>query len=226
MTVEVLLAHIEQTGRNMPAQAWLCLTDEDRARAERFRRASDRVRFVAARFLLRVALRRRFGASDATLISPPGGKPLARGTGLPANLDVNLSHAGDLVACVLGIGVSVGIDVEPINRVIDAAEIARAQFAQEEQASGLDALTFLRMWTLKEAVAKASGLGLALDLSAFACATDPPRLLRSAPALGPKDAWRLESWQDSSHVVALAVRGATDRVVRPQRVDLAGPWLH
>jgi len=221
MTVEVLLARIEPNGRNLPAHAWLCLTEVDHARAERFRRGSDRVRFVAARFLLRVALRRRFGASDATLISPPGAKPSACGTGLPANLDVNLSHAGTLIACVLGTGVSVGIDVEPADRVLDAAEIARAQFAPEEQESGRDSAHFLRMWTLKEAVAKAAGLGLALKLSAFACATDPPRLLRAAPALGPEDAWRLHSWEDASHVVALAVRGATGRIVRPRYVDLA-----
>jgi 4'-phosphopantetheinyl transferase len=223
MIVEVLLARIDPTGQDLPAHAWLCLTDEDRARAERFQRAGDRVRFVAARLLLRVALRRRFGTSDATLISPPGAKPSARGTGLPANLDVNLSHAGDLVACALGIGVSVGIDVEPIDRVVDAADIARAQFAPEEQESGRDTVSFLRMWTLKEAVAKAAGLGLALKLSAFACATDPPRLLRTAPELGPADAWRLESWEDTSHVVALAVRGATGRMVRPRCVDLAAP---
>ena len=157
----------------------------------------------------------------AVLISPPGAKPLASGTGLPANLDVNLSHAGDLVACVLGIGVSVGIDVEPIDRVVDAADIARAQFAPEEQASGRDTVTFLRMWTLKEAVAKAAGLGLALELSAFACVTDPPRLLRTAPALGPAGTWRLESWQEASHVVAIAVRGAHDQTLRPRWVDLA-----
>ena len=221
MTVEVLLARIDTTGRNLPAHAWLCLTQEDRARAKRFQRASDRVRFTAARFLLCMALQRRFGVTDAVLISPPGAKPLASGTGLPANLDVNLSHAGDLVACVLGIGVSVGIDVEPIDRVVDAADIARAQFAPEEQASGRDTLTFLRMWTLKEAVAKAAGLGLALELSAFACATDPPRLLRTAPALGPAGKWRLESWQEASHVVAIAVRGAHDQTLRPRWVDLA-----
>ena len=34
MTVEVLLARIEPNGRNLPAHAWLCLTDEDRAMIE------------------------------------------------------------------------------------------------------------------------------------------------------------------------------------------------
>ena len=161
-----------------------------------------------------------------TVCSPLGAKPSARGTGLPANLDVNLSHAEDLVACVLGTGVSIGINVEPIDGVIDAAEIARAQFAPDEQASGRDAATFLRMWTLKDAVAKATGLGLALKLSAFACATAPPRLPRAAPALGPEDAWRLDRWEDARHVVALAVRGATDRIARPRCVDFAALWLH
>jgi len=221
VTVEVLLARIEPMGENLPLHAWACLTPLDRARAERFTRTGDRVRFVAARLLLRVALRHRFGVADATLISPPGEKPSAAGTGLPADLDVNLSHAGNLVACALGIGVAVGIDVEPLDRVVDAADIARAQFAPEEQASGFDTATFLRMWTLKEAVAKAAGLGLALELSSFACATDPPRLLRSAASLGPAEAWRLESWDYASHVVALAVRGASNCIVRPQHIELA-----
>ena len=165
MSVEVLLARIEPTGRNLPAHAWLCLTEEDRARAERFQRASDRVRFVAARFLLRAALRRRFGASDATLISPPGAKPSACGTGLPANLDVNLSHAGTLIACVRGTGVSVGIDVEPADRVLDAAEIAR----MERAATIADAALYEVLFTMSDGVTEEQ-FALALDTAMPRCA--------------------------------------------------------
>jgi 4'-phosphopantetheinyl transferase len=221
VTVEVLLAAVDPAGKKLPAHAWQCLTKQERARAERFRRDCDRVRFVAARFLLVTALRRRFGVTDITLIASPDTKPAVSGAGLPASLDVNLSHTDGLVACAFGIGVSVGIDVERLGRAVDAAEIARTQFAPEEQTCGADEVSFLHMWTLKEAVTKAVGLGLALKLSTFVCATDPPRLVRSAPELGPAEAWWLESWQHASHFVALAVRGGTNHAVRPQRVDLA-----
>jgi len=219
--VEVLLAAVSPCGGDLPAQAWECLTADECRRAERFRRDADRVHFIAARYLLLTSLRHRFGTAEPRLMTPQGAKPYMAGTGLPDDLDINISHAQGLVGCVVGVGAAVGIDIEHIGRVVDATAIARAQFAPEEQVCGGDPVAFLRMWTLKEAIVKAAGLGLRLELAAFACETDPPRLIRSAPALGPAMAWRLESWADTSHVVSVAVRNGAGQAVDLRRVDLA-----
>jgi len=219
--VEVLLAAVTPCGTGLPARAWQCLTADEHQRAERFRHNADRVRFVAARYLLLTSLRHRFGVGDLRLVTPQGAKPYVAGTGLPAGLDVNISHAAGLVGCVVGLGAAVGIDIEHVGRVADAGAITRAHFAPEEQAYGGDPATFLRMWTLKEAVVKAVGLGLRLKLSAFACEAEPPRLIRSTQALGSVTAWRLESWADTSHIVALAVRDGARQAVHPRHVDLA-----
>jgi 4'-phosphopantetheinyl transferase len=207
VTVEVFLAEIDPSGANLPAQAWQGLEAAEQARVERFRHDSDRIRFVAARYLLRYALYRRFGVADARLVAAHGAKPVCLGAGLPAGLDVNLSHGGSVVACALGVGVAVGIDVEPLDRRVDAAAVARAYFAPEEQGCAEDPAAFLRLWTLKEAVAKAAGLGLALELKSFACGSDPARLLHAAPSLGLVSDWRLWQWQSAAHCMALAVRG-------------------
>lgn len=224
MTVEVTLAAVAPSGFGMPARFWDELTPEERARAGRYRREQDRVLFVAARGVLREALRRRFGVAWVHVAAPPdGGKPRLAGDGLPPRLDFNLSHADGMVACALGVGVEVGVDVERLDRAGSdlVADLAAARLAPEERAGLRDAAGFLRLWTLKEAVAKAVGLGLALPFDRFACASDPPRLTRSAPELGEADAWRLDQWCDGAHVAALAVRGPPSGPARMRRVDLA-----
>ena len=142
------------------------LDEADKAHAAKFKQQADRDRIRAARILLRHAL-----TENAAHVHPrdwhfrngPNGKPLM-GEGLP-QLQFNLSHAADAVAVVVSAKYAMGIDIEPIGEteiisdVLTSREIAR-----------LDALRrparwheFMRIWTLKEACAKAMGLGLSYD---------------------------------------------------------------
>ena len=77
--------------------------------------------------MLRLEQRIRNGlhpvARDLRLVTPHGAKPYVAGTGLPAGLDVNISHAAGLVGCVVGLGAAVGIDIEHVGRVADAGAI-------------------------------------------------------------------------------------------------------
>jgi 4'-phosphopantetheinyl transferase len=191
----------------VPERFIAALTPAEHARAERFREGRDRVQFMAARWLLRSMLQAHLGIEGATIEAPEREKPRLVGDNLPAGLDFNLSHTGGLVACVIGIGVRVGVDVERIDRRVKAGAVAAAHFAPGEQAICRDDQGFLRLWTLKEAVAKAVGLGLALDLRDFTCAIDPPRLVEAGPALGTVADWQLRSWTEGAHHLALAVQG-------------------
>lgn len=92
----------------------------------------------------------------------PWGRPML--TGGP---EFNLSHAGELVVCALGQGLSLGVDVEQV-KPLDLADF-RACFQEEEWLAitgDTDPLgRFFRFWTAKESVAKAEGQGLHLPLT-------------------------------------------------------------
>jgi 4'-phosphopantetheinyl transferase len=94
------------------------------------------------------------------------GPGLAGGT----SVEFNLAHADEVVALAFTLGRKVGIDVERIDRAIDALALAERFFPAEEAASlrGLAephrSVAFFRGWTRKEAFVKAQGEGLARSL--------------------------------------------------------------
>ncbi|MER5399783.1 4'-phosphopantetheinyl transferase superfamily protein [Streptomyces sp. NPDC002599] len=94
----------------------------------------------------------------------PGGRPVLRGLG--ADLQVSLAHTDELIV----VGVSrvgpLGVDAEPAGRRISLPALCE-HVCTAEEARLLEALpeqertrTFLRLWTLKEAYAKALGHGM------------------------------------------------------------------
>lgn len=102
--------------------------------------------------------------NDLIVRRRPSGQPdLAgpRGITLPS---VSLSHSRGWVACAASMGGPVGIDIEVRRAGRAIVDIARFAFgpreidrvAQEGEAG------FYRIWTLREALAKATGAGLAL----------------------------------------------------------------
>jgi 4'-phosphopantetheinyl transferase len=104
----------------------------------------------------------------------PYGKPY-----LPdANLHFNLSHTADLALCVLA-DRPVGIDVEHLRPIPDWRDLAAMLFSPSEQQALADApdaqrdATFLSLWTRKEALVKATGIGLTDDLSTFSVPSQP-----------------------------------------------------
>ena len=89
----------------------------------------------------------------------------------PLRLRFSLSHTSDLVACVVTRHIEMGVDIEIMQDFADVLAIAERFFAPPE-VSALRALPiekqidrFYSTWTLKEAYAKARGLGLSLPLN-------------------------------------------------------------
>jgi 4'-phosphopantetheinyl transferase len=148
------------------------LDGSERARAQRFRFTRDRARFVHRHAFVRRVLARYLGADPAavSIRTSSEGKPRldpAHGT------DFSVSQADDLTVVAVAHGRSVGIDVERIQAIDDAAEIAAACFTKLEsdhlrslpRASRPSA--FLRLWTRKESFVKAIGTGLSMPLDSF-----------------------------------------------------------
>ena len=137
-------------------------TPEDRAYAARRRRSGASLGALAAlRGLLFAATER----TDWRIERAPFGKPSivdGRGRSGPA---ISLSHTKGLIAVAVAAEGAIGIDVEH-HRTRDFVALAEQAFGPAEQAEvavhGAEA--FYRIWTLREAMAKATGEGLALAI--------------------------------------------------------------
>ena len=86
------------------------------------------------------------------------------------NIHFNISHSGKYVACAVG-NMELGIDIEHRRKV--NLNIAKRYFAKTEYADLLKlpeqerSEYFLQLWTVKESYLKATGTGIADNLSKF-----------------------------------------------------------
>ena len=209
----------------IPEALWPRLLDlldtAERDRAARFVFERHRRQHIAAHALKRLMLSAMGGAPPRswTFEAPSGGKPkvvtprVVTPAGGPGHgPHFNISHCDGLVACAISDDLELGVDVEPVARKAPL-DLAQTYFAPEEVRwlaslpSAEQPLGFFRLWTLKEAYIKATGLGLAQPLHDFAFAFDPLRVLFHDPALGDPRVWRFEQRQVGEHLLALAWQG-------------------
>jgi 4'-phosphopantetheinyl transferase len=137
--------------------------------ARRFLRDDDRHRFLTGRALTRNVLSGYLGLPpiEIPLAVTGFGKPYLRRNDGP-DLRFNLSHSGSLVALAVANRDEVGIDVEA-EAPGNADELAPIVLsgperqAYERLPQAVRPAAFLRCWTRKEALLKASGCGLSCD---------------------------------------------------------------
>lgn len=134
---------------------------------------SHRKRDTVCRGLLRLVLSNYLGQTPSSLkfSSNAYGKPSLDDCQI--NLQFNLSHSGDYIACAVTLDSPIGIDVETKQRKNNVMSIADHYFTGTELADILAQTgenrhsKFFEYWTLKEAYIKARGLGLAIPLDQF-----------------------------------------------------------
>jgi 4'-phosphopantetheinyl transferase len=122
---------------------------------------------------------------------------------------------------------AIGVDVEALTPFGDLAAVARRWFSPTEQAA-LSALPpdrrlagFYRLWTRKEAVVKALGLGMTLPLDRFSVSAAPARLTDATdPRL--RDLALLDIPLAGPYVAALAIRGRPDGPIAPEDLSSTG----
>lgn len=146
------------------------LSPRERLRSAALRYQADRQRFVLARSALRSLLAVALDmppAEVAIVARSRSDKPR-----LPPEYGIKFSvaHAGDAILIAIAFDLDLGVDIEPhapprpllVPRlVLHPAELtAFAAISPTGRPSWL-----LRRWVLKEAVGKASGLGLAIDFT-------------------------------------------------------------
>lgn len=88
-------------------------------------------------------------------------------------LSFSLAHTKGLAVVAVTGGANVGVDVERVDRCVDAARLSNRFFSPEEAAALQELVSdrlrerFFLYWTLKESYIKARGLGLSLPLDSF-----------------------------------------------------------
>ena len=162
------------------------LSSDEVARANRFRFARHRRRFIVARGILRQLLGNYLNIEPKDLQFDYGdrGKPLLK-SNQSESLQFNLSHSHEYALYGFTYHHLIGVDLEFL-RESDCMKIARRFFSDEEYElliranEDARAKLFFQLWTAKEAYLKAIGTGLADSLADVNLAIDEvlsPRLL-------------------------------------------------
>jgi 4'-phosphopantetheinyl transferase len=215
-------------------QATSLLSASERARGDRFHFARDRRQHVLFCALARRVLAHAVGESDAlarAIVFSAGahGRPEIAAPDELRGMRFNLSKTAGLVVCAVTETLDIGVDVENLGRSIDVAEVAtvalhpREQSALEQLGDDERRLAFLKLWTLKEAYAKARGLGLFLPVEQLAFQVDGERVSAHFDArLGdhPRE-WTFHVLEPTAvHHIALVVQ-ATERALDVALIDAA-----
>lgn len=195
------------------------LSTDEQQRALRFRFERDRVRFIAARGILRRCLGAflETAADRVRFRYAEYGKPSLSVEFSSARLKFNISHSGSRVLLAFSIGRELGVDVEEIRPDFATGEIAQRYFSALEVETlrslpkSVQAEAFFNCWTRKEAYIKAIGEGLSCPLDKFdvtLAPEEPARLLETRVHGLPASRWAMQSLDAGrSYKAALVVEG-------------------
>lgn len=193
--------------------------ETERARFAGYRRDEDKQRFAIGCALAKLVVAGRTGGMasavtfDRTCAECGGthGKPAVLGT----DLELSVSHSGDVVMVAVTSGAACGVDVERLDGRRDSAALGRLVLAESERGTARTEREFLRAWTRKEAITKATGDGLRVPFSEVVVSgpDEPPRVL-AWPYPDPPDSLSLVDLDaPPGYLAALAVRGPVSDVV-------------
>jgi 4'-phosphopantetheinyl transferase len=185
------------------------LDQREKAQAVRFRLPEHRSRYIAAHGILRSVLANYLETAPSQIEFEHNsyGKPFLAGTTDRSKVSFNMSHTNALVAVAVAWNRQVGVDIEYIQTTKEMDDIANRYFPPDECRMLADAPAnsrpqiFHMLWSRKEALLKAAGVGLSesldtLDISKYwVCDLSVPPGYAGAVALsdGPAEI-RYLSW--------------------------------
>jgi 4'-phosphopantetheinyl transferase len=186
----------------------------DLAKSKTFASPGARRRYVVTRGTLRTLLSSPLDERPQSIPiqAGPNGKPYIAGEG--HGVHFNVSHSADTAMICIATCGDVGVDLEAVRHVSAAVTLARRHFTPVEarfvEAGGATGASgrFLLCWTRKEALVKAIGAGLNLDLRSFVVPLASPGAIVPIddPEEGPTRRWLvLDVPLGDGYVAALAL---------------------
>lgn len=133
-----------------------------------FKKIQDRNRFIVARAMLNLLLS-KYCQQKFKLIIDTNGKPILENH----ELEFNISHSENVVLIAVSRSSQIGIDIEKISTTLEL-DSYRAIFHESELKKfnqifeRKDSTEFFKIWTHKEAISKALGIGLSLNFNELA----------------------------------------------------------
>jgi 4'-phosphopantetheinyl transferase len=165
------------------------LSRDERQRAERFHRPTDRWRFIVGRGILRkiLATYLALAPDEVRFVYNKYGKPFISDDQSRGALSFNQSHSNGMALYAVARRRRIGIDVEYIREDFAILEVAERFFSKDEfealKALPSDRRTkaFFNCWSRKESYIKAIGMGVSYPLDEFSVSLAPdvtPALLK------------------------------------------------
>lgn len=167
-TVHLWLAAHDEVSPSQMEQYRSWLTAAENARFANFLSERRRQEFIVGRALARLALSTLCGATPECIEFEPdaNGKLLSVSPNECKGLHFSISHTSDVVVCAACRNCSVGVDIERISTRSEPLTLSERFFRNSEHAVLVELAEsarldrFFLMWTLKEALGKAHGLGV------------------------------------------------------------------
>ena len=146
--------------------AVLNVNNSEMERSGKFAKEDDRQAFLYRHHLLRTWLSHWLNKRPTTLFfeANPFGMPHLSNSEIHFNMSRSQDHLAFIFAPVMA-----GIDIEILRNPTPFLPIAKRFFHQEEQESISNGINFFDIWTRKEAVLKAQGIGLFDGLASVDC---------------------------------------------------------
>ena len=212
----VAVIHVDLAPDALSEQkAWDWLDHAEQLRADQFQHAGSKRQYILCRSALRSLLCDALSCPNAQLDFRPSrhGKPSAFVGGSKTAFGFNVSHGGRHGLIALAPSRSVGVDVEErspprnLDVLVDTV-LSSAERAEVTAAGGTEKIhLFLDLWTMKEALSKARGTGMSMDVSGF----EVPHDMRQGSRRGsfrfpdmPDVTWRLHNLGTEHFAAAIA----------------------
>jgi 4'-phosphopantetheinyl transferase len=183
-----------------------------RDRGARMRDLSVFQKSATRRFYLRLLLGAYLDipGRDVRISRRMKGRPELDASQSAGQLNFNVARSGDCYLVGINSGATIGVDLEVATRRAGKPMALARRYFSEIEIEALSALqgdalhrAFMHAWACKEAVVKASGLGIANQLCRFSVEVDPAKppamlhMLDDDPA-----AWRLAVVQPAAGAIA------------------------
>jgi 4'-phosphopantetheinyl transferase len=182
---------------------WDVLSNDEQARADRYKFDTHRFWFIARSAFLReiVAGYLRCPPAEIAFEHNRYGKPVLLDHSTTDRIEFNLSHSAGIALFAFVWNRPIGVDVEHMRDNFNYLKLA-ARFFSAVEVAALNALPndermkgFFLCWTRKEAFIKAHGEGLSLPLDSFDVSLAPGEkacLLATRGELEAADDWTME----------------------------------
>ena len=185
------------------------LSEEEIRRSEKYHRKEDATRFIIGKGMLRMILSRYLNCTppEISFTKSFNNKPRVNPS---TGLEFNVSYSKNQVIVAVA-AEPVGVDIEFIDEKFDYTLIMDSWFMKEEKdfitSGALPHANFFSLWTRKEALLKATSLGLDDYLKDFSC-LDGAKPLPTRVSLG--NDWNIKSFiMDRNYSISVARKNST-----------------